>query len=111
MISLFDTIEKREIRRLYDIKHRQKVLSLSWIKDDDLYQGNIIFYALFQDGLLRFFDLKLNQHTQSCIFETKLPVSTTTKGKINDPCCKSLKCLIAISNLMGKHSFAIHRIC
>ena len=111
MICLFDMIEKQAIRRLYDMKHIQRVLSVSWMRNGDENDGKIIFYALFQDGLIRFFDLELNQHTQTYIFETKLPNNKKMTERMNNPCCKSMKSFIAMSNVMGNHKFSMHRIC
>eukprot|EP01083_Nonionella_stella_P019207 53372_1 len=106
MICVFDIDNCIPIRRLYDTHLTHGVIAVSWIKGSNASDKDMLLYAVFQNGIIRFIDV--NKETQNYIFEKVLNKSKKSKNK---PCCKSMNTFIALSNMMGNHSFSVHRIC
>lgn len=106
--SLFKVGDGNPIRRLYDLKNLSCVLSVSWMKSSNEENGeDIMFYAMFKNGKIRFWDFRVNQETQNHVFEKIL----TTNNKITHaPCCAAINSLISMSNTNGNHQFSVHRI-
>ena len=111
LICLFDAAETNPIRRFYDMKHMQSVLSVAWMKSSNAVNGeDILLYGLFEDGIIRFLDFKVNQETQSYIFEKQLATHRDSAKSKTKPCCESINSFIAMSNAKGSPTFSIHRI-
>ena len=107
MICLFNVAESNPTRRFYDIKHPQSVISVSWMKRAN--SAEIVICALFNDGIIRFLDYSNNQEIQSYVFERAL--LPDSKGKyLHQARCKCADSLIAVSNVMQKHSFSVQRV-
>ena len=113
MICLFDIVENHPIRKFYDMNSIERVLSVSWMKsvtDENGY--DVLLYGMFESGKIRFLDFKVNQETQNYIYQKILSQpNQASKRKNNMACCKSLNSFIVMSNVMGNHTFSIHRIC
>lgn len=103
IFSLFNVSERNPIRRFYDIKHSQSVLSVSWMKRAQ--NNEIVLCVLYKDGRIRFLDIT---QTQSYVFDTMLPSDSTKYRHL--ACCKCANSLIAVSNAVQEHSFSVQRL-